>query len=621
MVLVQNLAVLGFPPRDDDWWFLPDLMEGRGLERVWREFSPTGAYFYRPMRAVLFYLWWEAGGDSRYFYLCTLLLHGVTACSVVWLARRLGASVVAAWCAGFLYASAAPIHSYSLSWHVGVNDVAAALLSILAIGWGVTGGTLAALAACFVALLFKESAIIVPFVIVAGRWLLDRRPYLRGWQGFALLLGAYGTLKVVQLRGDWDPVMRELYTMSASPRVLTRNGLYYLRLLLTPWWPDLLPAGRAGLLGTAALGGAALALAFRPARRDRATAHADLRLSVLLVGWVVLAITLVAPLPVLQSQWFLVPALAPGALLAALAVERLATVAAQPWLKPSVVLGSFTFLLLCAGTANAYRATQVPLPDRYSPGDTDPVVLGRIASVLRDDLRPALGREPVERVLLQGIAGTQSWLPRALPVWTERPSLDVRDLDAMTPCSAGCCLEPEGVPVDPSRTFVVHLCGSSVCAWRLDGLVDSTCNYTLERWESHLPGAILGFRGEGGALFEGFHPVEHGLRWTRGLRAVVWFRLDGGLEPRRAARLELSGRSLGNQRIRVLLNGRPLGSRSITDTSTTMQFVVPPEGLRAVGANQLVLETPDARPVGADRRALGFAFQWARIRSDDPAGK
>jgi hypothetical protein len=156
-----------------------------------------GDGFFRPFGFVSLALDARLGGMSPVFWHASALaIHSANAVLVLFMAKRLGASALAAGFAGALFAVHG-IHPEAVVWIAGRFDLLATFFLLIGLLlFGVAGSRLplhaAALASFTLAALSKEAAFIFPF-LVAGWALWNRQPIRRTAAYFALaaILFAY----------------------------------------------------------------------------------------------------------------------------------------------------------------------------------------------------------------------------------------------------------------------------------------------------------------------------------------------------------------------------------------------------------------------------------------------
>ena len=157
-----------------------------------------GDGFFRPFGYLSLALDARFGGsDPRWWHALSLAIHSANSILVLLMARRLGASVLAAGFAGALFAVHG-IHPETVVWIAGRFDLAATFfllagLTLFTIAIENAGLTLGTALACFaVAALSKESAFIFP-LLAAGYALAKRQPLksTAGYFALAAILFAY----------------------------------------------------------------------------------------------------------------------------------------------------------------------------------------------------------------------------------------------------------------------------------------------------------------------------------------------------------------------------------------------------------------------------------------------
>ena len=171
---------LALPFLSDDWVHVVTASEGTILQ--------TSFGFFRPLCNISYWVDWRIWGQSPApFHLTNVLLASLAAALVVILARRYTGCPILAGLAGVLFALH-PYHVGTVAWIAARSDLLSAVLVLLA-AWAYdrwrerSGGLpLAALALYEAAMLAKESAVVLPGVLVVIG-LLDarRRPTSVEW--------------------------------------------------------------------------------------------------------------------------------------------------------------------------------------------------------------------------------------------------------------------------------------------------------------------------------------------------------------------------------------------------------------------------------------------------------
>jgi hypothetical protein len=273
--------------------------------------SPPGlaVVYFRPLVMLSFLAdatWW--GLSAAGFHLTNLLLHAATTVLVHALAVRLLPTPRAALAAAGLFALH-PCHAEAVLWVSGRTDLLAGLGSVAAVVLYVASrrsphrrgrrlsGSLIALA---LALLAKESAVIVPGLLLLYEWgWPDAEPARRRLIGPALavaVVGAYAGLRLALLggvslpphpfaHGPGDPDLPAHAVM--APLLYLADLVLFVPpdpVITGPWW-------RAHLWLFAALAGLAVAALVSSVRRVR-----DVHLARFGLGWIALSLLPAAPL-------------------------------------------------------------------------------------------------------------------------------------------------------------------------------------------------------------------------------------------------------------------------------------------------------------------------------------
>lgn len=187
-----------FPYVRDDWFSL-SLVHDLSLDGLLRFLSFPHQQWFRPLGTAYLWLNYQLFGfDSAGFHAFDLLLHACSSLLVVGVALRLGAGFWASWAAGFLYAAAVTVQLDPLLWASGIYDLGGSVFFFLSLWLFLGNRNAAALFAFIIALLFKESTVVLPVVLLAhvlfmgqGR---ESAAHLRS--GIGRLLG-FGLITVV----------------------------------------------------------------------------------------------------------------------------------------------------------------------------------------------------------------------------------------------------------------------------------------------------------------------------------------------------------------------------------------------------------------------------------------
>jgi hypothetical protein len=409
-----------------------------GLPYFWM--APLGtnparepAYF-RPLEELVYWSNYRLWGTWPLpYHLFSLLLHLAVALLVYRVARRFTPRAGFAALAGVLFALH-PVHAEAVQWVAAISDPLAALFVLLALdGWlrGPTSGSWirgAAPLACYgLALLCKESAIVLPFLLLATCLLPVAQGMARGavrdrlrltarrlWP-FWLVTGAYAALHAASTAGLYHDVQGSRYLHSICEPGFVVFALFDLSLYLwdllipLPLYPvdirDLVPQ----MWPAAALAAGLLVLLALAARRYLRSVPG----AAFFALWPLLAILPV--LPVLPGQRFLYLPSVGFCWAVALVVERFwlsgSTARVRRQLQCAIVLVALGY----AGLANLYQAIW------GIPGD---MARSLVADVRRSN--PSLPKG--SRVFLANLWSPVVRLPDALRLEYGDPTLNVEIL-------------------------------------------------------------------------------------------------------------------------------------------------------------------------------------------------
>ena len=228
----------------------PWLREPGGLAKIFTspfwsfgEEGGTGNY-YRPLLLGLHWLQYRLFGlDPAAYHFTNVLVHGLAVLLVFALARRvLGASDRTGWAsfAGAALFAVHPVHIEAVCWVSGISDLLASSLVLVSlyihIRWRDNGAATGfAVAFCFAACLVKETAFVLPFLVMAYETLFGAgrfRPVqaLRCCLPFAAACVACLAIRAMVLGALVPASTGSLGALLSAPWLLTR----YLGLLVLP---------------------------------------------------------------------------------------------------------------------------------------------------------------------------------------------------------------------------------------------------------------------------------------------------------------------------------------------------------------------------------------------------
>lgn len=364
------------------------------------------ARYYRPLVAVVYAVQLQVfRADAAWFHRVSLGLH--LACVLLamrWVRRRLvraGYDGVRA-AAGAMLAGGAfalhPTRPESVSWISGSTDLWAALWCLLALEEWDRGPTprRAALTAglMLLALLSKESALVIPALLLVDAWADDtwRQPALRrAWAVVTAPMVAAWLVRVAwfPLR---DPMSLHEPLSTAAARVLASVG-HLARLAAWPWPLSVLPApARFDAAGSvlyapwAVALGAAVTLAFAALTWAAATRRPAWRGACADVAWFVVALAPVANVIPLRLYTLVAPRFLYLPMLGLAALFGRAVAAAltrRPDARPLVLASSAAALLACGLAsiehAEHFRSNEELWEHEISVHPDDPVALSQLS--------------------------------------------------------------------------------------------------------------------------------------------------------------------------------------------------------------------------------------------------
>jgi tetratricopeptide (TPR) repeat protein len=171
-------------PWVQDLAFLPETLTHSVWDFKYRE--PSN--YFRPLQMASYNLLWAASAGSPWvFHLLNVVLHGLTTATLALLIRRISGDPALALAAAMLFA-VHPIHTEPVAWIAGLPELGYSCFALIALllqvaSWDARGRSrsrrVGAVAAFAVALLFKETAVVVIPLVFLAEWRLrgsrDRR--------------------------------------------------------------------------------------------------------------------------------------------------------------------------------------------------------------------------------------------------------------------------------------------------------------------------------------------------------------------------------------------------------------------------------------------------------------
>ncbi len=199
--------------------YIPEIL----TENLWGLLGQSSNY-YRPMAPLLYMLVYHLVGATPWaFHLLVIVFHAGASVLVFLLVARLvpggdplpgGRWLSPAFLAALLFATH-PIHTEAVAWNAGIMDVSCAFFALLALHlhlradrrrfW--TPARFGALASFFLATLCKESALVLPAIVLVIEWLEAGRtwravaPAVRRSAPYFAVLAVHLAIRALALRG------------------------------------------------------------------------------------------------------------------------------------------------------------------------------------------------------------------------------------------------------------------------------------------------------------------------------------------------------------------------------------------------------------------------------------
>ena len=238
-LMVQLATVQGTWYLDADDWFIVDM--GRQVAadptlsqftRLWTE-EPT----WRPVLTVRTTLEYVLFGDAILpRIMVNLLLHLMSGLLVFMLARAwLGRPLAAAWAAVLFVAH--PMHAESLAWfHSGFEGITVTVPVLIALwAFAARQPLVVGLVAFQVALLTRENALAVPFVITAAAMI--RAAPIERWRQTFIDSSPYWLMVVANVAGRWIAVSLDPERAMGTFHMAEQPALAVLTTVAHPWIP------------------------------------------------------------------------------------------------------------------------------------------------------------------------------------------------------------------------------------------------------------------------------------------------------------------------------------------------------------------------------------------------
>jgi hypothetical protein len=346
----------------DDWLVLDEVHRLGAWRSLLRHVDPRGALTFRPIAWMYFILVVKlAGLTPILFHAVSVILHAINGGLVAWIGVLAGRSRAVGGAAGALYLAFTSLHVECLYWLVGFFDIGAMTFALLCVLFIQQGRLKLSAAMMGLAMLTKEAAAFLPLLVVVWAWATRRT--LREHTHHAIVLGVYLCVKVLGA-SPFSVARDNPHAMAMSMSgVLTRLE-EYVGWMAGSFFPHIGPRAST-LLGTAS--GVLLLLLWIVFRR-KGTVKTDYSTILVLVAWMLLALTPVVLLKNQSTRYYAVHAIPPMAILVAMVVADLASLVRTRWsvFAPAVLVSLVAFSnVLTVETLHRQGLRQVLINDGY----------------------------------------------------------------------------------------------------------------------------------------------------------------------------------------------------------------------------------------------------------------
>lgn len=189
-------SVLAQPFVQDDWGVLYQLKTQSVLDVLSGAFDPAGKVLYRPLGTVYFLAAFQLFGiNATPYHVVALIVHVANALLSSAVIEHLTGRRVFSGCLGMLYCIAAPVHGDTLLWIVGFLDIGTIALYLGSLLLYLRGRYIVSAIIFLCALLFKEAAAPLGFIIGLHALLFNRGKLKLLWPHGAVL-GLYALVRL-----------------------------------------------------------------------------------------------------------------------------------------------------------------------------------------------------------------------------------------------------------------------------------------------------------------------------------------------------------------------------------------------------------------------------------------
>jgi hypothetical protein len=237
-VLAVYWEVLRYPFIQDDWWSVRAAMASPLGELLRGVFNPFHQLFYRPLGMTYFFLYERVFGlNPLAFHVINLAVHVTNSVLILAVALLVSRSRSVALATAVLYATAATVHLDPLLWMVGIYDLMGACCFFSGLLLFILGKPRLSGLSYLLGLLFKESVLLLPVVLLA--WLL--------WEGEEAIRRRKGVVRNLSPHLCVLVVYLSLKLLGLSPFGFASSFPYHIALSETGFLRNLLDYSTLGL--------------------------------------------------------------------------------------------------------------------------------------------------------------------------------------------------------------------------------------------------------------------------------------------------------------------------------------------------------------------------------------
>ena len=201
-VLLTYGKVLNYPFVQDDWGWIYRFKNNDLLSVFKMIFNIQGKTFFRPLgQAYFLFMFKFFGMNPLPYHLSALMIHVINAFFVYLIIKKIFANNLLAISTGILY-STASVHLDPLIWVVGIYELGTTFFFLLAFFLFLNKKYIFSALAYLISISFKESSIILPFILVAyhlyknNSFKIKFKRFISTFYPYLIVIGIYGIIKL-----------------------------------------------------------------------------------------------------------------------------------------------------------------------------------------------------------------------------------------------------------------------------------------------------------------------------------------------------------------------------------------------------------------------------------------